>query len=51
MGLSRQSSAHLPEDDDEGFRRAIALSEQEMRAPKRQKREETPEEERRMLAE
>ena len=31
-------------DDDEELKRAIAMSEEESRAPKRQKREETPEE-------
>lgn len=38
-------------DDDEELRRAIAMSEEEARAPKRHKREHTPEEERKMLAE
>jgi hypothetical protein len=38
-------------DDDEELKRAIAMSEEESRAPKRQKREETPEEERKMLEE
>jgi tyrosyl-DNA phosphodiesterase-1 len=33
------------------MRRALAMSEEESRAPKRQKRDETPEEERKMLAE
>jgi tyrosyl-DNA phosphodiesterase-1 len=39
------------DDEDEELLRAIAMSEAEARAPKRQKREETPEEERRQLAE
>ncbi|ODN81641.1 hypothetical protein, variant 1 [Cryptococcus amylolentus CBS 6039] len=39
------------DDEDEQLRRAIALSVEDCRAPKRQKREETPEEERRQLAE
>jgi len=38
-------------DDDEELKRAIAMSEEDSRAPKRQKREETPEEERKMLEE
>ncbi|WVQ83069.1 hypothetical protein IAT38_005207 [Cryptococcus sp. DSM 104549] len=42
-----------PQEDtfDDDLRRAIALSEAEARAPKRPRREETPEEERRMLEE
>ncbi|WWC88676.1 uncharacterized protein L201_003589 [Kwoniella dendrophila CBS 6074] len=49
---SRQPSVQPVDDnDDEDLRRAIAMSEEDARAPKRQKREETPEEERRMLAE
>lgn len=39
------------EDDDEELKRAIAMSEKDSRAPKRQKREETPDEERKMLEE
>ena len=38
-------------DDDDELRRAIAMSEEESRAPKRQKRAETPEDERKMLEE
>jgi len=38
-------------DHDEELKRAIAMSEEDSRAPKRQKREETPEEERKMLEE
>lgn len=50
--LSRPSSARPVElDDDEELQRAIAMSEEEARAPKRQRRDETPEEERKMLEE
>lgn len=35
--------------DDEDLKRAIAASEEEARAPKRQRREETPDEERKQL--
>lgn len=53
--ISRGSSinpvAPVEDVDDEDLRRAIALSEEESRAPKRQRREETPEEERKALAE
>lgn len=56
LALSREEISRPPtrqpsvEEDDE-LQRAIAMSEEEARAPKRQKREETPEEERRMLEE
>ncbi|KAK8858572.1 hypothetical protein IAR55_002801 [Kwoniella newhampshirensis] len=51
--VSRQSSVRPldNESDDEDLRKALALSHEEARAPKRQKRDDTPEEERRMLAE
>nr|XP_031864193.1 uncharacterized protein CI109_000105 [Kwoniella shandongensis]KAA5531265.1 hypothetical protein CI109_000105 [Kwoniella shandongensis] len=50
---SRRSPLVVPdgESDDEDLRKALELSQQEAREPKRQKREETPEEERRMLEE
>nr|XP_018262379.1 uncharacterized protein I303_05396 [Kwoniella dejecticola CBS 10117]OBR84537.1 hypothetical protein I303_05396 [Kwoniella dejecticola CBS 10117] len=49
---SRQPSVTIGDgDEDDELRRAIALSEEEARAPKRRKRDETPEEERKMLAE
>ena len=41
----------VPNDEDEELMRAIRLSEEEARAPKRARRDSTPEEERRMLAE
>ncbi|WWC70762.1 uncharacterized protein I206_104713 [Kwoniella pini CBS 10737] len=49
---SRQPSVGIVDDEeDEDLKRAIAMSQEEARAPKRRKREETPEEERKMLAE
>ena len=39
------------DSDDEEFQRVIAMSAEESRASKRQKRQETPEEERKLLAE
>ncbi|WVQ73114.1 hypothetical protein IAR50_002678 [Cryptococcus sp. DSM 104548] len=47
-GLPRDDGG---DDEDEQLRRAIALSVEDSRAPKRPRREETPEEERRQLAE
>jgi tyrosyl-DNA phosphodiesterase-1 len=47
---SRQHALAVPDDDgDEQLQRALALSQDEARAPKRARREETPEEERREL--
>ncbi|KAK4689554.1 tyrosyl-DNA phosphodiesterase 1, partial [Tremellales sp. Uapishka_1] len=48
---SQSEVISVSDDEDEELRKAIALSQAEGRAPKRLKREETPEEERRMLAE
>jgi len=39
------------DDEDAELQRAIAMSQAEARAPKRQRQEGTPEEERKMLAE
>ncbi|EIW73567.1 hypothetical protein TREMEDRAFT_70993 [Tremella mesenterica DSM 1558] len=49
-GNSGNSQHSEPNEDDE-LQRVLELSKQEVRAPKRQRREDTPEEERRMLQE
>lgn len=46
---ARDRPIELADDDDEELQKAIAASEAEARAPKRQKRAETPDEERRQL--
>lgn len=51
QGSRRASPIPLVDDEDAELQRAIAMSQAESRAPKRQRRESTPEEERRMLAE
>lgn len=51
QGSRAQSPIAIRDDEDAELLRAIEMSKEEVRAPKRQRRESTPEEERRMLAE